>query len=95
MNGHDIGLSWVDAEVLEDWDEGFAKFIEGMLRFPDIVNHKAIFGSEARMMEPTGWPSLTCCVEPPDRFVILLCAHRRGVEIQGDCHDSCHLPLYT
>jgi hypothetical protein len=25
----------------------------------------------------------------------LLRAHRRGVEIKGDCHDSCHLPRYT
>jgi hypothetical protein len=46
------------------------------------------------MMEPAGRPTLACCVEPPDRFVILLRAHRRGVEIQGDCHYSCRLLRY-
>jgi hypothetical protein len=95
MNSHDIRLSWVDTEILEDWDEGFAEFIKSLLRLPDIVNHNAIFGSEARMMEPAGRPTLTCCVEPPDRFVILLRGHRRGVEIQGDCHNSCRLLRYT
>jgi hypothetical protein len=95
MNRHDIRLSWVDAEILEDWDEDFAEFIKRLLRIPDIVNHNAIFRSEARMMEPAGRPTLTCCVEPPDRFVILLRAHRRGVEIQGDCHDYCRLLRYT
>jgi hypothetical protein len=37
MNRHDIRLSWVDAEILEDWDEGFAEFIKSLLPLPDIV----------------------------------------------------------
>src|SRR5438094_7041315 len=81
VNRHDLRLTRIQANLLQDRHQGLAKSIERLLRVPDVEHGQLVAGAEARVIEASRRLSGASRLELPDAGVVLLRVHRFRREV--------------
>src|SRR5437899_610876 len=80
-----LGLSCIYIQLLEDRDQGSAKFVERFFRLPHICHRETRSCAISHVIEPSRRHSRACSLKRVDSFVVVGGSHTLRMKSHHEC----------